>query len=522
MVPTLALVVSCTDSGSSARTPVEEVGARTPTVPAAARRIMNKPPYESARWLYYVADMNSGEVLLANRPDEMVFTASTAKLFTVATALDVLGPNYRVTTPVYATGPVRGGVVDGDLALVTKGDLALGGRGAPNDNFNYTFTADQIDHVYGDVAPNGAEPKGDPMAGLNDLARQVAATGVTRVDGDVLVDDRFWQTFEGQEGVVPPTFVNDNLLDITVTPAAVGENAGVVDSPQSAVFTVVPRVRTVRGSESTVEVAADPADPGRLVVKGTIGASTEPRQTVHRVPDAATWTRALFVKALRRAGVAVDADSATANPPPPAAPYRKAQRLAALESPPLKEFGKMILATSYNTGANALLCHLAVNAGSTDCLDGLQPIRDLIDEAGLASDKVVLIDGQGADPASVTSVQISDWLRWTQEQPWAAAYRAGLPVLGESGTLASVGAKSPARGKVVAKTGTSAHADPVTGGALFNVQSLAGFMETDDGRTLVFNISMSGGTYPDVLAGLVGANADVAGVAAAFQQSLTR
>lgn len=522
VVLNLALVVSCTNSGLSAQTPVEEVGAQTTVVPPGARRIMNEPPYESARWLYYVADVNSGEVLLANRPDEMVFTASTAKLFTVATALDVLGPNYRVTTPVYATGPVRGGVVDGDLALVTKGDLALGGRGAPNDNFNYTFSADQVDHVYGDVAPNGAEPKGEPMAGLNDLARQVAASGVTRVDGDVLVDDRFWQTFEGQEGVVPPTFVNDNLLDITVTPAAAGEDAGVVESPQSAAFTVVPRVRTVRGSESTVEVATDPADPDRLVVKGTIGASAEPRQTVHRVPDAATWTRALFVKALRRAGVEVGADSGSANPQPPADPYRKGQRLAVLESPPLKEFGKMILATSYNTGANALLCHLAVSEGSTDCLDGLQPIRTLIDEAGLASDKVVLIDGQGADPASVTSVQISDWLRWTQEQPWAATYRAGLPVLGESGTLASVGAKSPAKGKVIAKTGTSVRSDPVTGSALFNVQALAGFMETDDGRTLVFNISMSGGTYPDVLTGLVGANADVAGVAAAFQQSLSR
>jgi hypothetical protein len=33
---------------------------------------------------------------------------------------------------------------------------------------------------------------------------------------------------------------------------------------------------------------------------------------------------------------------------------------------------------------------------------------------------------------------------------------------------------------------------------------------------------MSGATYPDVLTGLVGANEDVAGVAAAFQQFLSR
>jgi hypothetical protein len=60
---------------------------------------------------------------------------------------------------------------------------------------------------------------------------------------------------------------------------------------------------------------------------------------------------------------------------------------------------------------------------------------------------------------------------------------------------------------VVAKTGTSVRPDPVTGSALFNVQALPGFMETDNGRTLVFNISMSsdtyGDTYDDLLTGLV-------------------
>jgi D-alanyl-D-alanine carboxypeptidase/D-alanyl-D-alanine-endopeptidase (penicillin-binding protein 4) len=74
----------------------------------------------------------------------------------------------------------------------------------------------------------------------------------------------------------------------------------------------------------------------------------------------------------------------------------------------------------------------------------------------------------------------------------------------------------------MAKTGTSAHGDPATGRALFNVQSLAGFMKTDDGRRLAFDLSMSGATYPSPLEGALQSNADVSGVAAAFQQSLSR
>jgi hypothetical protein len=65
-------------------------------------------------------------------------------------------------------------------------------------------------------------------------------------------------------------------------------------------------------------------------------------------------------------------------------------------------------------------------------------------------------------------------------------------------------------------------ADPATSRALLNVQSLAGFITTDKGRHLVFDLSMSGATYPDVLTGLQQANDDVGMVAADIQQSLSK
>ena len=103
-----------------------------------------------------------------------------------------------------------------------------------------------------------------------------------------------------------------------------------------------------------------------------------------------------------------------------------------------------------------------------------------------------------------------------------AGFRSGQSVLGEKGQLASSGASSPAKGKVAAKGGTSVAVDPATGRALFNVESLAGYMTTDQGRRLVFGLSMSGGTFPNLLTGLYEASDDVAMVAAAFQQSLSK
>jgi D-alanyl-D-alanine carboxypeptidase/D-alanyl-D-alanine-endopeptidase (penicillin-binding protein 4) len=180
----------------------------------------------------------------------------------------------------------------------------------------------------------------------------------------------------------------------------------------------------------------------------------------------------------------------------------------------------MILETSYNTGANALMCLLAAHGGSPDCLDGLAAVHSQLDRAGIASDDVVLFDGQGADPASTTSEQMVAWLTWARTQPWGEEFAADLPVLGVSGTLASTGQDGPAAGEVAAKTGTSVDVDPTTGRVYYKVESLAGYLTTERGERLVFSLSMSGATYPDVPTGLHDANEDVAAVAAAFQQAL--
>jgi D-alanyl-D-alanine carboxypeptidase/D-alanyl-D-alanine-endopeptidase (penicillin-binding protein 4) len=513
---TAALATACNTDKSSARPSGQ--------LPEGARKIMAEPAYATARWLYYVADQDSGEVLLSQRPDEMVLTGSTAKQFTIGTVYDTIGPNTRLTTPVYGTAPVVDGVLHGDVILVASGDLTLGGRGAMHGHVDDAFDATSIDHVYGDIAPNARKVNDDPLAGLDDLARQIAAKGVKVIDGDVVVDTGIWQSAPGHEGAVPPIFVNDNLLDIEVTPAGVGEPATVRTSPETAAFTVQSKVSTVSSNNpSSLEVNADPTNPRNIVVSGLIPQG-KPQLTIYRVPEADTWARTLFIEALGRVGITVSTPALGPNDQSrlPATNTYWRRQLASLQSPPLHAFGSMILRTSYNTGANAMLCLLATKSGSTECADGLRTIRATVQKAGLRSDAVVLTDGEGAYPASSTSKQVAAWDRWAAHQRWGPAFISGQPVLGATGTIAPVGRNSPAKGKVQAKTGTVAVADPTTGRALVNVQSLAGYITTDTGRHLVFDLSMSGATYPDVLTGLRQANDDVGMVAAHIQESLSR
>ena len=146
---------------------------------------------------------------------------------------------------------------------------------------------------------------------------------------------------------------------------------------------------------------------------------------------------------------------------------------------------------------------------------------ELAGEAGLDTDLLFLVDGQGADPASSTPRQVSRWMQWSLEQPWGEQFLASQPVLGESGSLAANGLGSPSVGKVAAKVGTGISVDPVSGRLYSKVQALAGYLTLDDGRVAVFGLYMNGATYPQLYDGLVEAGEDVALVAAAFQQSLS-
>jgi serine-type D-Ala-D-Ala carboxypeptidase/endopeptidase (penicillin-binding protein 4) len=517
-----ALVVTACSSASPARGPSgpAPVGA----LPKAAQQVMDKPAYKTARWGYLVSDLKTGKVLYSSQPDQLAFTGSTAKLFTIGALFDGLGPNTRLTTPVYEQGSVTGGVLTGNLDLVGSGDITFGGREADQGKAVNSFSATTQDHVYGDVAPHPAIPKGDPLAGLNSLAKQVAAKGITRVQGNVVVDDRLWDPYSAQEGPVPPIYVNDNLFDITVTPgSAAGQPATIAGTPQTKAFTIDSTVRTVGGSDADLSVAADESNPHLLHVTGTIGASGGPRLKIYRIPDAASWARTLFIEALNRAGVQVSANPNADNNPaglPAKGSYSAAQQVAAYRSPPLSTLAGFVMESSYNTGANDFLCLVAVHAGSTDCHGGIKAIHAMLTRAKLNQNQVILVDGQGGDPASTNAEQMVTYLRWVVNQSWGKAFQATLPVLGETGTLAASGRNSPARGKVDAKTGTSAAGDPGTGRALFNIQALGGYMTTRNGERLVFDLWVSGATFSDPFTGIEQIGDDVGDVAAAFQQAV--
>ena len=126
-------------------------------------------------------DATTNKPVYAHNADQLFAPASVTKLYTCGAAMIALGADHRFETPVYRRGTLNKGQLRGDLILVASGDLTLGGR---TDKASKMAFADD-DHIYaGPGKTSTAVPATNPLAGLEDLARQVQGAGISRVSGE--------------------------------------------------------------------------------------------------------------------------------------------------------------------------------------------------------------------------------------------------------------------------------------------------------------------------------------------------
>lgn len=74
---------------------------------------------------FALIDVASGEVLDSYRSEMELPPASVTKVMTTIYGRHILGPDFRFVTRILATGPLKDGIIQGDLYLVGGGDPAL-------------------------------------------------------------------------------------------------------------------------------------------------------------------------------------------------------------------------------------------------------------------------------------------------------------------------------------------------------------------------------------------------------------
>ena len=498
MAAALAVRVGATAVAQGA-TPV--AGAAGAPLPAEITAIIEAPKYALARWGIHVADRQSGEVVYDLRGGERFLAASTTKLFPGAAALAAYGADYRFETPVYRTGAAGAdGTLEGDLILVASGDPTMGGRTTADGQIAFT----PFDHIYANVFPTLATltPE-DPLAGLDDLARQVAAAGIRRVAGDVIIDARLFPSMAKDDYILTPIWINDNLIDLSLTPGTVGDPAAVTWRPQTAAYQVQADVRTVDASEA-LELTVTSPSPGVIAVAGQLPVTVPHALQNFQVMDPPAFARTLLIEALGRAGVTVTATATGPNPDgklPLTGSYAEADRVAQLTSPPFAENIKHILKVSMNQHADLLIFLLALKHGEQTFDAGLAQIPPFLRSLGLDPDAVSLSDGRGNEYTDLFSPRtVSQLLQAMATQPDFPAYFDALPILGVDGSETdTVAPTSPVRGKAFAKSGTTVAGDVMNQRPLVMVRALAGYLTATSGRELIFAIYVSDVPLADVL-----------------------
>jgi D-alanyl-D-alanine carboxypeptidase/D-alanyl-D-alanine-endopeptidase (penicillin-binding protein 4) len=455
--------------------------------------VIDGPDYKQARWGILVVDAKTGKTVYERDADRLFMPASVTKLYSCAAALAAYGADHKFETPVYQRGEVKEGRLHGDLILVAKGDLTLGGRTTADGKMAFK----DHDHIYANF-PSGSESEvtdTDPLAGLTSLAKQVKEAGIKRIDGEVLIDDRLFAKAKGSGSgpdLLTPIAVNDNVVDVLITPAdKAGDPAVVKIRPQTSLVQMDARVTTA-AERGKPNVTIEAVGPNRFTVRGRVPAKSQPLVRIYSVDDPAAFARALFIEALRREGIDVPASPLAAPEAelPDKDGYAKMTRAAVFVSPPFGEFIKVTLKVSHNLYASTLPLLVAAKDGKRTLGDGMHLQRKFLKDLGVPVETISFGGAAGGERAdNVTpraTVALLQAMRKRDDWP---TYRAALPVLGADGTLVDVApAGSPAKGKVMAKTGTLVYGDLMNDRQLLRSKALGGVMTTAGGRELTFAV----------------------------------
>ncbi|WP_406731633.1 D-alanyl-D-alanine carboxypeptidase/D-alanyl-D-alanine-endopeptidase [Streptomyces sp. NBC_01794] len=515
------LLGALASSTAATAAPPSDDGSSDPLDPRITE-IMRKPDYPNAQWGLLQRDPDSGRVVHSRFAEQFFIPGSTAKLFSVSGTWKTLGGDHRFRTPVYAVGERRGSVLEGNLDLVAQGDLTMGGRTRPDGTVAYT----DLDHTYANSFPGATLTPENPLAGIDLIAQQVRRSGITRVNGNVIVDDRLFLPEPVFDPTPTPLIINDNLIDLLTTPGdRPGAPAQLDWRPKVAPYRVTSTVKTVAAGEPTnVEVTT--SDNGtRIQLSGTIAADAEPALKVSDIADPAAFGRTALIEALERAGVEV-----TANPtgPNPAGrlpgSYEGRPRVGTYTSPPYAQYAKLIFKVSHNLGANLGMCLMAVTTGSQNCMDGFPVLADFLDRAGVDRKQVQLADGRGGNPVDrATPTALVQMLTYWQRTPEAERFRDSLPILGVDGLLADNCRDCPARGKVFAKTGAAVGLDALNNRLGVGAITLAGYLDKGNGRFDVFYAGVNGASTPTTdVNGVLDIANDVAMISAYLQEAAAR
>jgi D-alanyl-D-alanine carboxypeptidase/D-alanyl-D-alanine-endopeptidase (penicillin-binding protein 4) len=394
-----------------------------------------------------VHDASTGQRVLQWQATRAVNPASVTKLLTTMAALDRLGPAWHWQTPVWISGPLKEGVLEGSVFIKGSGDPKL------------------------------------VLERLWLLLRRLQQLGVRDIRGDVVLDNSAWAVPEVPAG----DFDGEALRPYNVRPSALLFNFrsvihSFVPDPAAGVARVAvepPLAGTV--VDMAVPLAGGPCgdwraalkasfEPGRTRFAGQYPASCGEQALAVADPLPATYEARLLEALWREMGGVLYGSVREGPAPSGQKPSFEMPSLA------LTEIVRDVNKFSNNVMAQQLFLTLAAQARPDEPVT-LEAAREtlrrwLVARTGELGDEVVIDNGSGLSRETrISALRLARLLLQTYDSPVMSELMSSLPISGLDGTMRRSRATA---GRAHLKTGT-----------LRDVVAVAGYVLTNSGRRLV-------------------------------------
>ena len=386
---------------------------------------------------------------LAWRSQVPVNPASIMKLVTTYAALDLLGPAFTWTTPVYVDGPVRNGMLEGNLYIKGQGDPKL-----------------VIERLWL-------------------LLRRVQGLGIQGINGDIVLDRSAFEVAEADpnafdgEGQRPYNAAPDALLVnfksvvMNFAPQRGAQFAQVSYEPPLAGVAMQATVPLAAGEcgDWRSALAGEFTDPARLAFAGSYPAACGDRTWAVAYADPRGYSARAIGGLWAEMGGRLRGQVRDGRVPAELRPAFEAS------SPPLAEVIRDINKYSNNVMAQQLFLTLGLQQKKRGTLDASRAtLRQWWnDRVGTGEGQPVFDNGSGLSmEGRVTAAGLARMLQVAWRSPVMPELMSSLPIAGVDGTLRRRQLRSGATAHL--KSGTMPE---------YGVAGLAGYVDGASGKRYV-------------------------------------
>ncbi len=442
------------------------------SIQKAINSLKNDPSLQHATISFLIKDIDNDTVIASLNQATSLVPASTMKIFSTATALEMLSSFHRFKTYLQYDGYIDSNcTLHGNIYIKGGGDPTLGSRYLKNNLL--------------------IEKWSDAVANL----------GINKIEGKIIGDASYfsyeyvpstwsWSDMGNYYGTgISGLSIHDNTTHFYFDSGANKGDSTVVEcyKPYTPDMKVRNKVKSWTTKKDLAYIYGAPYD-GLRTIKGRIplaktnfdvkGSMHEPAYTAAFELESLLWKN----------GIEVSMPSTTTRRLENLGLLEKTKRMTfdTVQSPSISKIIYWTNLYSNNLFAEHLLRHIGVfkyKDGSV--FSSTLAISNYWKKKGLLQSGFYISDGSGLSRFDAVSsenlVEVLTYMK--KESKYSKTFYSSLPIAGKTGTLRTIGKKTKIQGNLRAKSGT-----------MTRIKSYAGYVTSASGKNLCFAIIVNNHT----------------------------